>query len=75
VYWSKEEEKTSETSSTYTIPAGFLYADASLQTGSRPGVIDMKDGVLRVEKTMGFLGAASKLVPCGGFAATRIHDQ
>jgi len=75
VYWSKEEEKTTETSSTYSIPAGFLYADASLQTGSQPGVIDMKDGVLRVEKTMGLLGAGSKMVPCGGFEAERIHDK
>lgn len=69
VFWSKEDEKTTETSSTYSIPAGIMYADANIISGSKPGVLDMKDGVLRVEKTMGFLGAASKMVPCGGFQA------
>lgn len=76
VYWSREDEKTTETSSTYQIPGGILYADASLaSTSSKPGVVDMKDGVLRLEKTMGLLGAASKLVPCGGFEAKRIHEN
>lgn len=74
VFWSKEEEKTTETSSTYNIPAGFIYGDATIESGSKPGVIGMKDGVLTVEKTMGLLGAASKMVPCGGFDAKQIHD-
>lgn len=75
VYWSREDEKTTETSSTYSIPAGFMYADATIVSGSQPGVVDMKDGVLRVEQTMGLLGAASKMVACGGFEAKSVHDK
>jgi hypothetical protein len=74
VFWSKEEGKTTQTSSTYSIPAGFIYCDATIESGSKPGVIGMKDGVLRVEKTMGLLGAASKLIPCGRFEAKQVYE-
>ena len=73
-FGAKKKRKRLQTSSTYSIPAGFIYCDATIENGSKPGVIGMKDGVLRVEKTMGLLGAASKMIPCGGFEAKQVHD-
>ena len=72
VFWSKEVEKMTETSSTYSIPPGIIYADAELTSGSKPGVLTMKDGILRVEQTTGLLGAVSKMVNCGGFTAKQV---
>lgn len=72
VYWSGEDEVTSQTSSTYSIPPGWVYADIRVVTGRQTGTFDFDaDGVLRIEKSMGLLGAASKLVPCGKFAARK----
>jgi hypothetical protein len=72
VYWSGQDEVTSQTSSTYSIPSGWVYADVQVVAGRQPGTFDFDgDGVLRIEKSMGLLGAASKLVPCGKFAARK----
>jgi hypothetical protein len=72
VYWSGEDEVTSQTSSTYSIPPGWVYADVRVVAGRQTGTFDFDaDGVLRIEKSMGLLGAASKLVPCGKFAARK----
>jgi hypothetical protein len=60
VFWIKEEEKMAQTLSTYSIPAGFIYCNAAIESGLKPGDIGMKDGVSRIEKTMGLLGAALK---------------
>lgn len=73
VYWSKEEEKTSQTSTTYSIPSGWMYGEASISTSSsRNNVVNVEwdDGVLKVEQPMGLLGAGSRMVPCGTFTAT-----
>ena len=70
IYWSKEDEVTRQTSSSYTIPAGFVYADIEVSAGRQPGTIEVADdGVLRIEKEVGLLGAGSKMVPCGRFKA------
>lgn len=75
VYWSDEEEKTRQTSSTYRIPPGFIFLDFSIGYGSQPGTLKMKNGVLRVEQNLGFLGAASKMVPCGAAAAKCVKND
>jgi hypothetical protein len=76
VYWkSDEEEKTIQTSSSYSIPPGFIFADFSIGYGSQPGTLKMKDGVLRVEQKLGLLGAASKMVPCGAATATCVYND
>ena len=68
IFWSDEPELTLQTSSQYSIPPGWVYGDVKIGSGTRPGTIDFKSsGVLRVEQTMGLLGAASKLVACGTF--------
>lgn len=72
VYWSGEDEVKSQTSSTYSIPPGWVYADVRVVAGRQTGTFEFDaDGVLRIEKTMGLLGAASKLVPCGKFAGRK----
>lgn len=79
VFWSGGEETTTKTSSTYSIPEGFIYGDIGVGYGDKPGVLEMMDekasatelvpgGLLRVEKKSGLLGAASKLFPCGKFS-------
>lgn len=80
VFWSQGEPTTSKTSSTYSIPEGFIYGDIGVGYGDKPGMLDMTDekvsgsmevvpgGLLRVEKKMGMLGASSKLLPCGKFS-------
>ena len=79
VFWSQGESTTSKTSSTYSIPQGFVYGDIGVGYGDRPGSLEMTDekaagneivpgGLLRVEKKMGMLGASSKLLPCGKFS-------
>lgn len=83
VFWSQSETATSKTSSTYSIPEGFVYGDISVGYGNEPGKLIMMDekssspttgvkvipgGLLRVEKKTGLLGASSTLVPCGRFS-------
>jgi hypothetical protein len=85
VFWTKGEPATSKTSSTYSIPEGFVYGDISVGYGDEPGKLVMMDekstspatgmsvipgGLLRVEKKTGLLGASSTLVPCGRFSGT-----
>lgn len=86
VFWSEGEAPTSKTSSTYSIPEGIVYGDIGVGYGDRPGTLEMQDdkaagretvpgGLLRVEKRMGMLGAASKLVPCGKFSGTQCMND
>lgn len=68
IYWSDEAEKSTQTSTTYTIQAGWLYGEATLTTNVR-GDMQWSDGILKVELSMGLLGAASRMIPCGKFVA------
>jgi len=81
VFWSQGEPTTSKTSSTYSIPEGFVYGDIGVGYGVKPGMLEMIDekatgmefvpgGLLRVEKKIGMLGASSKLLPCGKFSGS-----
>lgn len=81
VFWSQGEPTTSKTSSTYSIPEGFVYGDIGVGYGDKPGTLEMMDekatgmelvpgGLLRVEKKMGMLGVSSKLLPCGKFSGS-----
>ena len=71
ILWSNEDEKSVQTMSAYSIPPGPLYGDAKLEPGNQVGVFKWSDGVLRVEQAAGFLGAGSKMVPCGRFSVSR----
>jgi len=72
VFWTDEEEKTTQTSTTYFIPPGPVYGDIQIIPGRKIRTFDLgKEGVLRLEKSSGLFGAASKMVPCGKFVATR----
>lgn len=86
VFWSEGEPATSKTSSTYSIPEGFVYGDIAVGYGDRPGTLEMTDekasgmevipgGLLRVEKRIGMLGASSKLLPCGKFSGRMLVDD
>jgi hypothetical protein len=66
IYWSDEEEQSTQTSTTYTIPAGWLYGEATLTTNAR-GDMQWNDGILKVEQSIGLLGVASRMIPCGKF--------
>jgi hypothetical protein len=82
VFWSEGEPSTTKTSSTYSIPEGFIYGDIGVGYGDRPGTLEMIDekgstgtevipgGLLRVEKRIGMLGASSKFLPCGKFSGS-----
>lgn len=71
IYWSTQNEQTTQTSTTYSIPEGWLYFDAELVASKAPGKpIQWSDGgVVKVEQSMGLLGAASRMIPCGKFSA------
>ena len=69
VFWSDEPDKVSRTATVYSIPEGWMYGEAELIAGGRPGLVNWNDAVLKVEQSTGLLGAGSKMVPCGIFEA------
>jgi hypothetical protein len=72
IYWTDEKEKTVQTSTTYSIPPGFVYGDISIFPGRSVGTVGVADsGVLRLEQSAGLLGIASRMVACGKFTATK----
>lgn len=76
VFWSDGDNKTRRTSSTYSIPQGLVYADVAIGYG-KPGELIMgerENGILRIEQSMGLLGAASKMLTCGKFSAKMMID-
>lgn len=87
VYWSNEEEKKVETSTTYSIPAGPVYGDiqivppsssARALTGQRRTLASFTvvgDGILRINQYAGLFGISSKMIPCGKFRATIIRSD
>jgi hypothetical protein len=75
IYWSDAEEKTIQTKTTYSIPPGLVYGDIEIIPGRNPGTFDLGDnGILRVERSSGLFGIASKMVPCGKFVAKRNQE-
>lgn len=75
VSWSQEPDQTRQTSTVYSIPRGWMYGEAELATGAKPGSIAWRNGILKVEQTVGLLGVASKLAPCGRFTVTQAFDE
>lgn len=76
VYWTDEEEKSIQTSTTYSIPPGMVYGDVQVMPGRKPGTFEVeKEGALRVEKSTGLFGISSQMVACGKFVATIYNDQ
>jgi hypothetical protein len=75
VSWSQEPDQTRRTSTVYSIPKGWMYGEAELATGVKPGTIVWRNGILKVEQAVGLLGVASKLTPCGRFTATQAFDE
>jgi len=69
IYWSSDDDETRVTSTTYSIPGGWLYGEADL-TKNAKGEIRWSNGVLKVEQSMGLLNAGARMVPCGKFTAT-----
>jgi hypothetical protein len=70
IYWSSQDETTTQTSTTYSIPEGWLYFEADLSVSKTPGKpVQWSEGVVKVEQPMGLLGAASRMIPCGKFVA------
>ncbi|KAL7485289.1 hypothetical protein ACHAW6_010896 [Cyclotella cf. meneghiniana] len=77
IYWSSQEESTTQTSTTYSIPEGMVYGDVAVGYGVAGKITMLEErgegggvlpgGLLRVEKKIGVLGASSKMVPCGRF--------
>jgi hypothetical protein len=70
VYWSNEKDKVRETSTSYTIPAGWMYGEAEIVMTAKQQA--WTNGILKVEQTIGMLGAGTKMVPCGKFNAKRV---
>jgi hypothetical protein len=49
-----------------------VYGDSELKKGRQAGTFEMSSsGVLRLEKSSGLFGVASKMVACGKFEARR----
>jgi multidrug efflux pump subunit AcrA (membrane-fusion protein) len=72
VFWSEEDEAVTKTSSTYSIPAGIVYAEVKMGYGL-PGEIVMSDGVLRFEKRVGLVGY--KMVNCGRVEGRMVREE
>jgi len=75
VFWTDEDEKTSQTSTVYSIPEGWMYGEAELNKPVGKAVQWNDDGVLKVERSMGLLGAASRMIPCGKFFARALVND
>eukprot|EP00980_Cylindrotheca_fusiformis_P007951 scaffold1697_cov120-Cylindrotheca_fusiformis.AAC.33 len=72
VYWTDEEEKRIKTSSSYSIPPGWVYGDVELSVGRQPGTFELgNSGVLRIEQASGLFGISSTMSSCGKFEARR----
>lgn len=71
IYWSNEKDESRETSTTYSIEAGWIYGEADVSANAKGGV-QLTNGVLKIERAMGLLGAASKMTPCGKFDARAV---
>mmetsp|Transcript_9122 Transcript_9122/g.18389 ORF Transcript_9122/g.18389 Transcript_9122/m.18389 type:complete len:206 (-) Transcript_9122:2257-2874(-) len=63
VFWSQGEPATSRTSSTYSIPEGFVYGDIAVGYGEEPGLLVMMDE--RRRAGAGAAAAGSDVVPGG----------
>ena len=68
VYWSTQDQRSIQTQTVYQIPEGWLYGEAEIKVSGTG--IAWSEGVLKVEQSVGLLGVASKMVPCGKFVAT-----
>jgi hypothetical protein len=71
VYWSSEADKSLQTSTVYSIPAGWLYGEASISANAK-GNTQWSEGVLKIEQETGLLGVSTKMVPCGKFTAKEV---
>lgn len=71
VYWSSEPDKQIRTSTVYTIPQGWLYGEA-IVSSKRPGYVALRDGILKIEQSIGLLGAGTRMLPCGRFEARMV---
>jgi hypothetical protein len=68
IYWSKEKESITETSTVYSIPEGWLYFEMDLSRRRNSNSIQWSpNGVLKIEQSMGMFGVASRMAPCGKF--------
>ena len=89
VFWSDgENEVTTKTSSEYSIPPGTVYAELGVGYG-KPGEVLMLGlslpgyagndaggyGVMTVERSMGLLGATTKLEVCGKLTGKMIMEN
>jgi hypothetical protein len=82
VFWSDgENEVTTKTSSEYSIAPGLVYAEIGVGYG-QPGELLMMGtdgstdlGILTVERTMGLLGASSKMEICGKLSGKMILED
>lgn len=79
VYWTDRDTAERKSSAIYSIPAGVIIAETSIDYGSQPGIYVMGkggiQGVLKVERAMGMFGVTSKLFACGMFSAEMITDS
>jgi len=75
IFWSDSDEVRTLTSSSYSIPPGFVYADSIIRYGSIPRTYDMDEGILCAEQTSGLFGVSSKMIPCGKFRARMINEE
>jgi hypothetical protein len=70
-----QKVKISEASTIYNIPEGWLYGEADLSGSSNKQKMQWDNCILKVEKSLGLLGATSKMVPCGKFIARTIDGS
>jgi hypothetical protein len=83
VYWSKNDEgdRVLETSTTYTIDPGWIYGEATISSakggagGGEKAAVRWSEGVLKVERATGLLGAATRMVPCGKFVVRSVSGS
>jgi len=49
-----------------------MYGEAELSGNAKGDAVQWNAGVLKVEQSVGLLGAASKMIPCGKFEARTV---
>jgi hypothetical protein len=65
VFWSGEEPSITRTSSTYSIPEGFIYGDIGVGYGDRPGTLEMMNERGGVGSTTSGGGGTVEIIPGG----------
>ena len=75
VFWSDSDEQSSKTSTTYSIPEGFVYCDVEVGYGIPGEFVMQGEGVVKVERKQGMLGVSTNMASCGKVTGKMVTSE